>query len=97
FMAGYLKAARLLDNGGWDDDTVLAIVSAYTGTEPDSLRGIPYTVRSEDGAIDMASVREQEEFFRNRGALDYEGLADIDAVYRLDLLTRANELAAGRP
>ena len=67
FMAGYLKAARLLDNGGWQDDKVVSVVSKYTGTESDTLRGIPYTIRSEDGAIDMASVREQEEFFRARG------------------------------
>lgn len=96
FMAGFLKAARLLDNGGWSDDKNLAIVSKYTGTEPDALRGIPYTIRSEDGAIDMASVREQEAFFRKMGALEYEGEADIDAVYRLDLLKRANELVAGQ-
>ena len=96
FMAGFLKAARLLDNGGWSDDKILAIVSKYTGTEPDALRGIPYTIRSEDGAIDMASVREQEAFFRKMGALEYEGEADIDAVYRLDLLKRANELVAGQ-
>ena len=97
FMAGYLKAARLLDKGGWQDDRILGIVAKYTGTERDALRGIPYTVRSEDGAIDMASVREQEEFFRKRGALEYKGPAKIDAVYRLDLLKRANELVASKP
>ena len=96
FMAAYLKAARQLDNGGWEDDKILEIVSNYNGTEPDALRGIPYTVRSEDGAIDMESVREQEEFFRQRGALEYEGNSDIDSVYRRDLLQRANELLASK-
>lgn len=97
FMAAYLKAARLLDNGGWEDDKILEVVAKYTGTEPDALRGIPYTVRSEDGAIDMASVREQEEFFRKRGALEYDGPADIESVYRIDLLKRANDLLASKP
>lgn len=97
FLAGYLKAARLLDNGGWADDKIIDIVVKYTGTEAETLRGIPYTVRSEDGSIDIASVREQEEFFRQRGDLEYEGLADIDAVYRLDLLQRANALLAENP
>ncbi|AVO38433.1 ABC transporter substrate-binding protein [Pukyongiella litopenaei] len=97
FMAGYLKAARLLDNGGWTDDGIVDIVAKYTGTEPQTLRGIPYTIRSQDGAIDMASVREQEAFFRARGALEYEGDADIDAVYRRDLLKRANDLVASKP
>lgn len=97
FLAGYLKAARLLDSGGWKDDKIIDIVVQYTGTEAETLRGIPYTVRSEDGSIDIASVREQEEFFRQRGDLEYEGLADIDAVYRLDLLQRANALLAENP
>lgn len=96
FMAAYLKAARLLDNGGWEDAKVLEIVSKYTGTEPDALRGIPYTVRSDDGTIDMASVREQEEFFRKRGALAYDGQVDIESVYRIDLLRRANDLLASK-
>jgi len=94
FMAAYLKAARLLDHGGWEDDKVLAAVAKYTGTEPDALRGIPHTVRSEDGAIDMASVREQEAFFRQRGVLEYEKPVDIESVYRIDLLNRANDLLA---
>jgi NitT/TauT family transport system substrate-binding protein len=40
----------------------------------------------------MDSVREQEQFFRDRGSLEYDGEADIDSVYRKDLLDRALEL-----
>lgn len=94
FMAAFLKAARQLDNGGWEDDNILEIVSRYTGTEKNTLKGIAYTIRSEDGSIDLASVREQEEFFRARGALEYDGPIDIDAVYRTDLLKKANDLLA---
>ncbi|MGI6853912.1 ABC transporter substrate-binding protein [Mesorhizobium sp. 1B3] len=94
FLAAFLKAARQLDNGGWQDDNILQIVSKYTGTEKETLKGIAYTVRSEDGSIDLASVREQEEFFRARGALEYDGSIDIDSVYRTDLLEKANALLA---
>lgn len=94
FLAAFLKAARQLDNGGWQDDNILEIVSKYTGTEKETLKGIAYTVRSEDGSIDLASVREQEEFFRSRGALEYDGPIDIDSVYRTDLLEKANALLA---
>jgi NitT/TauT family transport system substrate-binding protein len=94
FLAAFLKAARQLDNGGWKDENILDIVSKYTGTEKDTLKGIAYTVRSEDGSIDLASVREQEEFFRSRGALEYKGPIDIESVYRTDLLKKANELLA---
>lgn len=94
FLAAYLKAARLLDNGGWKDESILDIVAEYTGTEKDILKGIAYTIRSEDGSIDLASVREQEDFFRASGDLEYEGPIDIDSVYRKDLLQKANELLA---
>jgi len=39
-------------------------------------------------------VREQEEFFRAQGSLEYEGPIDIDTVYRTDLLEKANALLA---
>jgi NitT/TauT family transport system substrate-binding protein len=94
FLAAFLKAARMLDNGGWKDEKILDIVSKYTGTEKDTLKGIAYTIRPEDGSIDLASVREQEEFFRARGALEYQGPVNIDAVYRKDLLEKANALLA---
>lgn len=94
FLAAFLKAARQLDKGGWQDENILEIVSRYTGTEKETLKGIAYTVRSEDGSIDLASVREQEEFFRTRGALEYDGPIDIDSVYRTDLLEKANALLA---
>ncbi|WP_309083101.1 ABC transporter substrate-binding protein [Chelativorans sp.] len=96
FLAAFLKAARQLDNGGWKDDRILDIVSKYTGTEKEILKGIAYTIRSEDGSIDLASVREQEEFFRAQGALEYEGPIDIDSVYRKDLLEKANARLAGQ-
>lgn len=93
FLAAYLRAARQLDNGGWKDEKVLDIVARYTGTEKSLLQGIAYTIRSEDGSIDLNSVREQEAFFRKRGDLEYKGDVDISSVYRSDLLKRANELA----
>ncbi|MCB2030316.1 MAG: ABC transporter substrate-binding protein [Rhodoferax sp.] len=97
FLAGYLKAARQLEQGGWKDQRVLDIVARYTGGEMSVLRDIPYTIRPADGAIDMASVREQEQFFRAQGALDYKGNANIDSVYRRDILQRANQLLQSKP
>lgn len=93
-LAGYLKAARLLDGGGWTDPELQEIIGRYTGMDPDLLNNIAYTVRPEDGAVDMTSVRAQEQFFRDMGALEYEGEVDIDAIYRKDLLDRANALLA---
>lgn len=93
-LAGYIKASRLLDGGGWTDPEIQRIIGSYTGMDPDLLNGIAYTVRPEDGSIDMGSVREQEQFFRDQGELEYEGDVNIDGVYRKDLLDRANALLA---
>lgn len=91
-LAAYIKASRLLDGGGWTDPELQAIIGSYTGMDPELLNNIAYTVRPEDGAVDMASVREQEDFFRAMDALEYEGEVNIDAIYRKDLLDRANAL-----
>ncbi|KPQ02783.1 MAG: NitT/TauT family transport system substrate-binding protein [Rhodobacteraceae bacterium HLUCCA12] len=91
-LAGYIEASRLLDSGGWDDPEVQAIIGEYTGMEPDLLNNIAYTVRPDDGTINLDSVREQEAFFRSLDALEYEGEIDIRQVYRTDLLERANAL-----
>jgi len=97
FLAGYLQAARQLEQGGWKDQRTLEIVARYTGGQVAVLRDISYTIRPADGAIDMASVREQEQFFRAQGALDYKGNANIDSVYRRDILQRANRLLQSKP
>jgi NitT/TauT family transport system substrate-binding protein len=92
FTAAYVKAARELDSGGWDDPEIKKIVAKWTELPEDVLDGVGLTVRTEDGSLDMDSVREQEQFFRDRGSLEYEGEADIDSVYRKDLLDRALKL-----
>lgn len=97
FMAGFLKAARLLDNGGWKDDKVLDVVASYTGTDKALLTDLVQTVRSEDGSINLDSVREQEAFFRSIDKLEYEGSMDIESQYRRDLLDKANALLATKP
>ncbi len=97
FVAAYLKAARELDNGGWKDPAVRKIVADYTGSPAELFEQIALTVRSPDGSIDIASVREQEAFFRKQGQLQYEGDIDLDTIYRRDLLAKANELLANKP
>lgn len=92
FLAGYLKAARELDNGGWSDPEILEIASEYTDTDVEILKHMIMTVRPETGEIDWEDVRKQEQFFRDQDNLEYEGQADIDSVYRIELLEAANDL-----
>jgi NitT/TauT family transport system substrate-binding protein len=95
FLAAYLKASRELDNGGWKDPAIKAIVAKYTGSPPELFDNIAFTVRPANGEIDLASVRDQEAFFRKQGSLTYEGDIDLSKVYRTDLLEKANKLLEG--
>jgi NitT/TauT family transport system substrate-binding protein len=95
FTAAYIKAARELDGGGWDDPEIKEIISKYTELPVETLDQLGRTIRNEDGAVDLESVREQEAFFRERGQLEYEGEADIDSVNRVDIQERALALLGG--
>ena len=95
FLAAYLKASRELDGGGWKDPEIRAIVAEYTGAPVELFDNIAFTVRPANGEIDLASVRDQEAFFRGQGALTYEGDIDLAQVYRSDLLEKANKLLEG--
>lgn len=92
FTAAYLKANSELAAGGWNDPVIRAIVEKYTELPGDVLSAVGLTVRSEDGSIDLDSVRDQEAYCRERGNLEYEGELDLDSIYSTDVLKRAIEL-----
>lgn len=96
FVAAFLKASRELDAGGWEDPENRKIIEEYTQLPGDILDEIGFTVRSQDGSINFDSVREQEDFCRERDALEYEGEVDLDSLYRKDLLQQANELLSSQ-
>ena len=48
-------------------------------------------------SLDETSIRAQEEYFRSADQLDYEGPANLDSVYRRDVLAAANEFLAANP
>jgi len=97
FTAAYIKAARELDSGGFDDPAIKEIIAKYTELPIETLDAIGKTVRSEDGSLDEASIRDQEAYFRGVGQLTYEGDADIDSVYRRDILAAANLFLEANP
>lgn len=97
FTAAYIKAARELEAGGFDDPEIKDIIARYTELPIETLDAIGKTVRSEDGSLDEASIRDQEAYFRGVGQLTYEGDADIDSVYRRDILAAANAFLEANP
>jgi NitT/TauT family transport system substrate-binding protein len=97
FIAAYLKAARELESGGWDDPEIRDIVAKWTGLGVDVLGQIGLTETSEDGSIDEASVRDQEAYFREAGHLTYEGDADLASIFRPEILAAANAFLEANP
>ena len=97
FTAAYLKASQELEEGGFSDPEIKEIISQYTELPIETLDAIGKTIRSEDGSFDEASVRAQEAWFRDAGQLTYEGEADIESVYRRDILEAANAYLEANP
>ena len=97
FTAAYLRASHELDQGGFSDPQIQDIISKYTDLPIETLDAIGKTIRSDDGSFDEASVRAQEQYFRDAGQLTYEGEADIDSVYRRDILEAANAYLEANP
>ncbi len=97
FIAAYLKAARELENGGWEDPEIRDIVAEWTTFPVDVLGQIGLSEASADGSIDEASVRDQEAYFRDSGQLTYEGDADLASIFRPDVLEAANAFLEANP
>lgn len=93
FTSAYLKAAAELKAGGWDDPANKEIISKYTELPVETLASIGLTEQDPTGQIDWANVALQEQFFRERGSLEYEGNADIQSIFRAELLKQAQEKA----
>jgi len=94
FTAAYLRAAAELQDGGWDDPANQEIIARYTELPLETLTSLALTEQDPTGEIDWADVHAQEQFFRDRGTLEYEGVADVEGIFRSDLLEQAQEKAA---
>lgn len=84
FVAAYLQAARDL-TASFNDPLNLAIIEKYTGVSQALVAASVKPVYATDGAIDINSLATLQEFFRERGQLDYDEHIDpatlIDARY----------------
>jgi len=91
FLTAYLRAAQELADGGWDDPEIQGIIAEYTDLPVETLTSLALSDVDLSGAIDWENVREQEEFFREHGSLEYEGDSGVEDVYRNDLREQAVE------
>ncbi len=89
FTAAYLKAVKELEDGGWDDPATQEIIAEYTDLPVETLTSIALTTQDPSGEIDWKDVARQEQFFRDRDALEFDGDSGIQDIYRDDILADA--------
>ncbi|WP_052961197.1 MULTISPECIES: ABC transporter substrate-binding protein [unclassified Leucobacter] len=89
FTAAYLRAVKELENGGWKDPADQKIIAEYTDLPVETLQSIGLTRQDPEGAIDWKDVARQEQFFRDRGALEFDGDSGIEKIFRKDILQQA--------
>lgn len=78
-IAGYLKASQDLAED-FNDPVNLAIIQKYTDVPPELIAASVKPVYSLDGAINIDEVARLQQFFADRGLLDYDELLDPDGV-----------------
>lgn len=80
FMTAYLKSVRELENGGWSDPATLVILSKYTNVPVEVIRAASRPYAEPDGAVNLASLQNQQVFFKAQGRLTYDPPLDIPAL-----------------
>lgn len=76
FVTGYMRASKLLADGGLDDPAVQAIIEKYTGVPAALVAESVHPVFSADGLIAFDGLSKLQTFFRERGQLEYD--TDLD-------------------
>ncbi len=81
-VAGFLKASRVLMDGGFNNPEILAIIEEYTNVPADLVASSVQPVYSANGTIDLDSISELQSFFRQQDLLEYDD--DIDPATFVD-------------
>ena len=89
FMTAYLKAVRDLERGGWSDPATLAVLSKYTQVPAETIAAAARPFGEPDGVVNLASLQNQETFFRQQGRLTYDQPLDIPALLDATYATEA--------
>lgn len=77
FMAGMMRGCRDLRADDWNSDENLTILNAYTNVEVDLIRESARTYCEPNGAIDADDLATLQEFFMERGLLEYDEPLDV--------------------
>jgi ABC-type nitrate/sulfonate/bicarbonate transport system substrate-binding protein len=88
-VAGYLKAARELENGGWTSPETAAVFAKYTKLTAPLLKVIGKPHYDPEGKMNMESIRKQEKLLHEQGLLTYKGEMAAGKLFRSDIAAKA--------
>lgn len=70
FLVAYLKGARAMYGSGWRDEDNIAILSKYTGVDPDLFRKSVPSYCDPNGQMNRASMAKTQDYFVRRGYIE---------------------------
>jgi len=88
-LAAYLKAARELNDNGWDKPDVIRIIRKYTGMEPALIEHSAKLGYNANGTLDEASLQDIQTFQISRRYVDYSGALPMAPMANLTFVREA--------
>ena len=77
FMEGMLRGCRDLRADDWNSDENLAILNSYTNVDPALIKEAARTYCEPNGAVDADDLATLQDFFMERGLLEYDEPIDV--------------------
>lgn len=79
FLKAFLNGCRDLTGDDWASDENLAHLEAQTGVPPDLIRESARTYCEPNGEVNVDDVATLQEFFAERGLLEYDEMMDVES------------------
>ncbi|HUG14277.1 MAG TPA: ABC transporter substrate-binding protein [Thermomicrobiales bacterium] len=91
FMAGMMLGCRDLWSDDWDSDENLAILNQYTNVPADLIREAARTYCEPNGDVSLDDLATLQQFFADRGLLEYDALLDVETLVDRMFADRARD------
>jgi ABC-type nitrate/sulfonate/bicarbonate transport system substrate-binding protein len=95
FAKAFLRGARDLVGDAWYDETTLAIIEEYTGVPADVVGRASRSYHNPNGVVPAEDLMILQQFFLDRGTLNYSELIDVEQYINPSYAERAVEELGG--
>ena len=91
FVAGFLQGCRDLSGDDWANEENLNLLNGQTGVDVDLIAESSRTYCEPDGEIDTDDLQTLQEFFADRGLLEYDEMMDVESFIDTSYVEQALE------